>query len=145
MSELQSGKLPVWFWIIAALAVVWNIMGVGAYIADVTMSEEAMAKFSEVERNLYEARPSWLIGAYALAVFTGLLGAVTLALRKNWAIPLFGVSLAAVIVQTGYVLFGMNVIGLLGLSSAVFPALITVIAAFLLWFSMRAKGKGWLK
>lgn len=141
----QSFKLPVWFWIIAALAVVWNIMGVGAYLADVTMSEEAMAKFSEVERNLYEARPSWLIGAYAVAVFTGLLGAVTLALRKSWAIPLFGVSLVAVIVQMGYVLFGMNVIGILGLSAAAMPAVILIIAAFLLWFSMSVKGKGWLK
>lgn len=145
MSDTQSVKLPIWFWIIAALAVVWNILGVGAYLADVTMSDNAVAALPEAERNLRAATPSWITGAYAIAVFAGFLGAVSLALRKNWAIPLFGASLVAVAVQMGFIFFGMNAIGILGAGAAIFPAIIIIIAAFLVWFSLSAKGKGWLK
>ncbi|GJL92392.1 hypothetical protein [Hyphococcus sp.] len=145
MSTMSPTKLPVWFWVIAAIALLWNLIGVYAYWADVTMSEEAIAKMSAVEQELYNARPSWLTGAYAIAVFAGVLGSVALVLRRNYAMPLFGLSLAAIIIQMGYVLFGMNAIALLGASTAIFPAVITIIGVFLLWFSMQSKSKGWLQ
>ncbi len=144
MSEHEI-KLPVWFWVIAGVALVWNLMGVGAYLADVNMSDEAIAKMPEAEQALYNARPAWLFGAYAVAVFAGLAGAVALALRRRFATPIFGASLAAIIIQMGYVLFGMNAIGVLGAGAAVMPAAITVIGAFLVWFSMNAGTKGWLR
>lgn len=145
MSEMQSAKLPVWFWIVAVAAIIWTLIGVASYIMDVTMSEEAMAQMSEAERQILEARPTWLFALYAIAVFSALFGAASLALRKNWAVPLFGVSLVVVVVQMAYVLFGLNALATLGMNAAIFPAVIIVIGAFLLWFSMNAKGKGWLK
>jgi hypothetical protein len=144
MSNAQSMKLPVWFWVIAGIAVVWNLMGVYAYWMDATMTEEALSALPEAERNLRAATPAWVTGAYAIAVFCGLLGSVALAVRKNWAVPLFGVSFVAVVVQMGFVLFGMNAISILGASAAVFPVIIFLIAAFLAWFSMDAKKKGWI-
>lgn len=139
-----SMKLPIWFWVIAGVALLWNLMGVGAYIADVTMSEEAVAKLPEAQQTMRANSPAWLTGVYAIAVFAGVLGSAALLLRKAWATPIFGVSLAAIIIQMGYVLFGMNAISVLGAGAAVFPAIITAIGAFLVWFSMRSRGKGWL-
>jgi len=145
MSDMSSPALPRWFWIIVIVAVIWNLIGVYAYISDVTMSPETLAKFPPAEQELINARPTWLIGAYAIAVFAGVIGAVLLALRKKAATPAFGVSLAAVVVQMGYVLFGMGAIAKLGATAAIFPGVIFVIAAGLLWFSMRSTNKGWLK
>jgi len=145
MSANQSGKLPVWFWIIGGVALLWNLIGVYAYWADVTMSEEAIAALGETERGLRNATPGWLTGVYAIAVFAGVLGSVALVLRRNYATPLFGLSLAAIILQMGYVLFGMNALALLGATTAIFPAVITIIGAFLLWFSMQSKSKGGLR
>ncbi|SNT73439.1 hypothetical protein [Amphiplicatus metriothermophilus] len=109
------------------------------------MSEETLAKMPETQREIYETRPSWIVGLYAVAVFSAFAGAVFLALKKRWATPLFGVSLVAVVAQMGYVLFGMKVIATLGASAAIFPAVIVIIGAFLFWFSMRAKARGWLR
>lgn len=142
---MQSSKLPTWFWIVTALAVLWTLTGVASYIMDVTMNEEMLAQMPEAQRAIYETRPSWVVGLYAIAVFTALFGAAALALRKKLAVPFFGVSLAAVVVQMGYVLFGMSVIATLGATAAIFPAVIVVLGALLLWFSMQAKSKGWLR
>lgn len=36
-------KAPTWFWVIAVVALIWNLLGVAAYIMDVTMSAEDIA------------------------------------------------------------------------------------------------------
>lgn len=142
--SMQTTKLPVWFWVIAVAGLLWTLMGVASYFMDVTMSEETLAAMPQAQREIYETRPSWVVGLYAIAVFTALIGAVALVMRKRLAVPFFGVSLAAVIVQMAYVLFGMSVIATLGVTAAIFPAVIVILGAFLLWFSMQSKSKGWL-
>lgn len=144
MSESMT-KLPVWFWVVAGLALAWNLIGVAAYLGDVTMTEEAVADLPEAQQALRAATPGWLTGVYAIAVFAGVAGSIALLLRKGFATPILGVSLAAIVLQMGYVLFGMNAIGLIGANVAIFPAIITAIGAFLVWFSLSAKGKGWLR
>jgi hypothetical protein len=143
--SMQSTKLPVWFWVIAVAGLLWTLMGVASYVMDVTMSEEALAAMPQAQRDIYATRPSWVVGLYAVAVFGALIGAIALVMRKSFAVPFFGVSLAAVVVQMAYVLFGMSVIATLGVTAAIFPAVIVVIGALLLWFSMQSKSKGWLK
>ncbi len=141
----MSAKLPVWFWVIAGAALLWSIIGVVSLYMDATMSDETLAAMPQAQRDIYETRPGWVFVLYAIATIGALLGAVALLMRKRIATPLFGASLAAVIVQMGYVLFGMSVIATLGVSAAVFPGVIVVIGAFLLWFSLQAKTKGWLQ
>ncbi len=138
-------KLPTWFWVVAVAGLLWTVMGVASYFMDVMMSEETLAKMPEAQREIYEARPSWIVAVYAVAVFSALIGGVALVMRKSFAVPAFGVSLVAVIVQFGFVLFGMNVIATLGATAAIFPAVIVILGALLLWFSMQSKSKGWLR
>lgn len=144
MSNASSMKLPVWFWAVAIIALLWNLMGVYAYWADVTMTPETIAKYPPAQQEMFNERPSWLIGAYAIAVFVGLLATISLLLRKAFAVPLYAVSLAAVVIQMGYVLFVMNAIGKLGLSAAIFPSVIVILGAAELWFSRMTKAKGWI-
>ena len=135
---------PLWFKIAVGAAVLWSLAGVGAYIGDVTMSEETLAAMPEAQRALYETRPGWVVGAYAIAVFSALAGAILLVLKKKTATPLLGLSLVAVIVQMGFVLFGMGVIATLGVSAAIFPAIIITLGAAMLWLSMTGQKHGWL-
>jgi len=64
---------------------------------------EPSAQLREAQRQLYAARPQWLFAVYGVAIFSGLTGAIGLLLRKSWASMLFGLSLAAIIVQFGYI------------------------------------------
>lgn len=138
-------KPATWFWIVAALALAWNLMGVGAYIADVTMTEQALAALPEAERNLRESTPGFVTGAYAIAVFAGLGAAIALLLRRKLSIVLFAVSLAAVAVQMGYVFLVMNAAAVLGSESMTFPGIVILLGAFQLWVALAAKQSGWLR
>ena len=141
--EIHS-KIPAWFWVLAILAMLWNLVGMAAYLMDVTLSEEALAQLPAAQRNLRAATPPWVTGCYAIAVFAGALGAVALLVRKAWATPLFAVSLAAVILQMGYVFIGMNASEVLGAAAMIFPAIIIVLGIFWLWFSTLSQKRGWL-
>lgn len=142
--SMSKPSTPLWFKIAVGAAILWTLAGVFAYYSDVTMSAETLADMPEKQRALYETRPTWVVGAYAIAVFSALSGAVLLAFRKKLATPLFGLSLAAVIVQMGFVLFGMNAIATLGASAAIFPAVIVILGAAMLWLSLTGAKRGWI-
>ena len=138
-------KPPTWFWIVAALALVWMIIGVASWVADLMTDEAAIAQMSEAQQQLYRSRPQWVFIVYAVAIFAGLFGAIGLLLRKGWAVGAFAISLVAIVVQFGYTFFVMDAIGLLGAAVAVpFPLVIFLIGAALLWFSVHAKKRGWI-
>ena len=80
-----SVKPPVWFWVVSIIALVWNLMGVAAYLMDAYMSIEQLEAMSQEMRELYEGRPAWVTAAFAIAVFAGFIGSIGLLLRKKWA------------------------------------------------------------
>ena len=144
-SQSATTKPPTWFWVIAAIALVWMLIGVLSWVMDLMTDEAAIAQMSEAQQQLYRSRPSWIFGVYAVAIFSGLAGTIGLLMRKGWAVSAFAVSLIAIIVQFGYTFLVMDAIRLLGAAAAViFPLVIFAIGAALLWFSLRAKKSGWI-
>ncbi len=137
-------KPPAWFWIIAGLAVAWNAIGVFAFTADASMTAQQAAQLPPDQQALIAERPSWVLIVYAVAVFGGLLGAAALLIRRAYAVPLLALSFAAILVQFGYLVFGMNVVAKLGATAAIFPAIVVAIGAGELWFANVAKGRSWI-
>ena len=132
------------FWIIAIIAFIWNIMGVMAYLAQAYMTDEAKQLLPEAERTLYDNVPAWATAAFALAVFGGLLGSLSLLLRKKIANLLFTVSLVGIIVQMSYNFFMSNSIEVYGPGGMIMPIMILIIGIFLFMYSKNATTKGWL-
>jgi hypothetical protein len=138
-------KPSAWFRIVAILAVIWMLFGVMAWVMDLMMDEAALAQMSEPQRQLYAARPQWLFAVYAVAIFTGLAGAIGLVARKSWATALLAISLVAIVIQFGYTFLVMRAVNLLGAAAALpFPIVIFAIGAALLWLSLHAKRSGWV-
>ena len=108
MKTTTSIKPPKWFWILSAVALLWNLMGVAAYLTDAYISIEALEKMSQAERLLYESQPAWVTGAYAIAVWGGALGSIFLLLRNKWARPILYLSLFGIIAQFSYSIFFSN-------------------------------------
>ena len=141
-----STSPPKWYWIVSGLALVWMVIGVLSWTMDLLMDQAALEAMPEGQRQLYMARPQWLFVVYAIAIFSGLFGAVGLLLRKAWAKWMFVVSLVAIVVQFGYTFMVMNAIDLIGAAAAVpFPLVIFTIGACLLWMSIQAQKSGWLR
>ena len=90
--------------------------------------------------------PGWVTGAYAVAVWISLAGAVALLLRRRLARTAYIVSLIAVLVQFGWVFLATPILGLYPLAEAVtFPLVIVVLGIALVWFSNMAARRGWLR
>lgn len=143
MSE-STNKPSTGFWIISIIALIWNLMGVFAYIAQVNMSDEIIAALPEAERTLYENVPAWVTGAFAIAVFGGALGCILLLLRKKLATSVLIISLIGIIAQMIYN-FGMSKAAeVYGPGGMIMPAMVVLIGVFLVWYAKQATAKGWM-
>jgi hypothetical protein len=144
MSEVAPSSPPGWFRIVAIAGLLWNALGVVSYLMHVSMSDAQLAAMPPEERALWEAFPAWVTGAFAIAVFSGLAGALGLVMRKRWSVPLLGLSLVAILVQMGYTLLMSEMVAVMGAGSAVLPVLIIVVGGLLLWLARMASQRGWL-
>ena len=133
---------PKWFTPVAILALLWNLLGASAYLMDVTISPEAVAKMGDAEQAMYASRPVWFVAAYASAVWFGVAGSLGLLLRKRWAQPLFVLSLLGLIAQD-LVLFSRPEVRA-DTTVVLLQALVFVIALSLLLLSRKGEREGWL-
>jgi hypothetical protein len=140
MNDENAGSIHWSFWVIGAVALIWNVMGAINFI--VQMNPAMLDAYRESERAIIEGRPAWATGAFALAVFGGALGSLLLLLRKSVAFYLFIASLLGVIVTMTHTLgIGINfgpgeILGIILMPLAV--------AAFLVWYSKQAERKAWV-
>lgn len=135
---------PRWFKPVAIVALLWNLLGCFAYLSDVMVTPEDVAKMSAAQQALYASRPAWALGATALAVWGGALGCVGLIVRKRWSRPLLLVSLAGVIVQDTALFVLTAAVSQAGPAVLVLQGLVVVIAVALVFLGRRADVEGWL-
>lgn len=131
MNEQAGGGVPKAFWAIGAVALLWNLGGVGSFIGEMNSG------------GLGEMAP-WGAAAFGIAVLCGALGCVLLLLRKGLAVPVFILSLVGVIVQMFYNLVIAKSTVVYGPFEVAMTVMIPVIAAFLIWYARSAKQKGWI-
>ena len=133
-----------WFYVVAALALIWNVMGVMAYISQIMMSPEMLLKMPTAEQELFNAIPYWADVAFACAVFSGVFASLALLLKRDWAIALFFLSLLGALIQMYHAFFMSNSLEVYGLEGMIMPLMIIIIASLLLWLAFIAKKRDWL-
>ena len=144
MNDQTGSKPATWFWIVSGLALLWNFLGIGAYIDTMTMSAERLAELPEAQRLLMESTPAWANGAFAIAVNFGALGCLALLLKKAWALPVLMLSLAGVVVQFINAFFLSNSFEVFGPVGMIMPAMVFAIAVYLVVLARQAKSKNWI-
>ena len=141
----SNHKLPITFWIIAIVGLVWNAMGVFNYFIQTFISDAALASLPEEQQSLLNATPAWINIVFAIAVFGGFLGCLALLLKKAWAIPLFLISLIAIVVQMGYSTFMTDASKVYSVFMAVvMPIIVIAIGLFLWYYAKSSERKGWI-
>jgi hypothetical protein len=137
-------KPPIWFFVVAVIALLWNAAGLMAVGADLRLSAADIAALSPDQQAMYAARPGWSVVGSVLAVGAGTLGCVLLLLRKRLAAAVFALSLVGVVVQD----IGIFVVAGAGKGGDPVPfvlqGLVLVIAVGLLLLARRAQGRSWL-
>lgn len=136
---------PGWYKVVAAVALVWNLLGCLAFAADLALSPEAAAQLPEAQQALYAARPAWALVATGTAVVGGVLGCICLLVGKRWAFPVLVLSLIGILVQD----FGLFVLvdgaTLAGPVAVVMQGIVLVIGIGLVLLSRLGIARGWLR
>lgn len=133
------------FWVIAAVMLLWNVLGTMNLLWQLNADATTLASFPETHRAIIEGRPIWATAGFAIGVVLGALGCVLLLLKNSAAYYLFVVSLLGVIVTA------IHTIRIAGMTIEFTPMEIfvmivspMVVAAFLVWYAKLAKNKGWI-
>ena len=141
MNESLNSSPPGWFWVVSSIALLWNVVGVVAFIGQMTMDP---ASLPPDQMAFYETTPLWATIAFAVAVFGGTLGCIGLLLRKSWAFLMLAICLLGIVVQIGHSIFIGNGIEVFGPAGLVLPALTFTIGVALVWFARYSGDQGWL-
>ncbi len=140
MSEKTTSGVHWSFWVIAAIAVIWNGLGSVNYLVQVYA--DSLDAYREVEQAIIAGRPVWATAGFAIGVFGGTVGGLLLLTRHAIASHMFIASLVGVIVATVHTL---GVDADFGIGELIVIAFMPVIvAALFLWYAKHAEGKGWI-
>ncbi|MGV6832192.1 MAG: hypothetical protein ACWA5P_11610 [bacterium] len=137
----NTNKPSTVFWIIGIIALIWNVMGVAAYLGQAYMTDEVLAAMPQADQDYFADLPAWVTAAFAISVFAGFIGCVMLLLRKKLAALLLLISLIGVLAQNVYNFFMQDYIELTG-SRMAMPIVVIAVCIFLAWYSRDLKSKG---
>lgn len=134
--------VPKWYVVVAVIALLWNLLGCVAYLADVSAKPETM---TPQQQALRAARPAWAVAATATAVWLGAAGCIGLLVRRRWATPLLVVSLIGIAAQD----FGLFVLARQivkpGPPVFVIQGLVLAVGIALVMLARTAARRGWMK
>jgi hypothetical protein len=143
VNQKTKSAVPLWYWVIAAVALLWNLLGCAMFGMEIFAQDAMLQSMTEDQKEWARSIPAWIYFVYGLAVSTGVAGSIGLFMRKGWTIGMFAICLVAVIVQMVYTMIIGGGLQVMGPSGLVMPSLVIVIAAALLWFSLFARSRSW--
>lgn len=141
---MSNSNIPTWFKVVSIIALLWNLMGLFAFLFDLQTTPEQMEEYHPAMQDYYQNSPMWNWIAYGMAVVFGVLGSVMLVARKKLATSLYLLSLLGIVVQNFYGFLMSQVYQQMGGGAMVMPILVIVIGIYLFMLSRRATRAGWL-
>lgn len=135
-------EVPGWFRPLAGLAVLWQAFGCYMYL---TQTGADPAGLPIDQRAMWEATPSWMIAAFAVAVWVGLIGAILLLLRRRQAVAMLLISVIAVVVQFSGLLLVPALRQITPSDALAMPIIIFVVAYGIYHLATLARKRGWLR
>lgn len=130
------------FWLGAVGVLLFMAVGVAGYLATVMTPIGSMPA---EQQTLMAAMPDWQTGVYAVAVWSGLVGAVLLLMRRRWAVPVLLVSLLGAIGTFLPFAVVPAVRELATWGDAIAAAIVIGLCLASFWFARHSQQKGWLR
>ena len=141
--------LPVHFWIVSLLALLWNLFGAYDYLMS-RLHNEAYLKMMMPGANpatmfgFMDRMPLYASAGWGLGVWCGLAGTVLMLMRNRLAVTLYIVSLIGMALSFGYQLFVARDVPA-GMDSPIVPLIIAAIGVGLLLYARSLTAKGILR
>ena len=131
-----------WFMLAAIGALLFMALGCATYLMQV-LADPATLPLDQ--RAAYAAEPAWVTGAYAVAVWVGLAGAILLVMKRKQAEWALLVSLAAVIVWFAGLLLVAPLRDSMSANDFAVSIAVTALTWTIYWFARHSRQRGWLR
>jgi len=131
------------FLLIFSLALVWNLMGVVAYLGQTFMGQKTLLSLSKSEQYYFSNMPAWVTAVFATAVFSGVIGSIAMLFKKKIATLLYSISLVSLLAQQVYNFLIQDFITISGVG-LILPLSTIIIGIVLLWYSYKMSKQGML-
>ncbi len=142
MSDTKS-KTPWHLWLVGAVAVLFNSVGVFDFVMSMAQGPAYMASagMTQAQIDHYQRMPGWMTAVWAIGVFGAFAASVLILLRNRLSAPVFAVSLAAFLLSLVYTYVlsdGGKVMGQqMAVTSAVIAVLLALFLAYAWWQARR--------
>lgn len=144
MSDANT-ETPMTHWLIAGAGLIWNVFGLMIYVMTVRATPEQLAaQYNAAQIAFMESVPVWATSANAIAVTAGVLACVALLMKRAIALPLFIVSLVALLVQDLHAFVLEDVVALFGMVPVYIQGTVLVVQIGLIFYTLSAKKIGLL-
>lgn len=147
MNETSPAKVPVTYWIVAGIAMLWNAFGGYDYLMTRTRNIEYLSQMGDAKVLLdwIDTFPLWAQIGWGLGVWASVAGSVLLLLRSRHATTAFLVSLIGAVISFFYQLISEVPAALDTTANKVMPLVILVVIAALWLYAKRCAEKGLLR
>ncbi len=133
-------RTPWHLWVIGIVALLWNLFGAYDYLMTQTENAAYMSRFTAEQLEYWYGFPTWVVAAWAIAVWGGVLGAMLLLLKKRLAAPVFLVSFLAMVLTSIHNFLLSDGVAVMGGAAVAFSAVIFLFALGL-WLYARAMAR----
>jgi hypothetical protein len=111
------------------------------YLSSVGLFGDPTAGLSETEQVAASSIPGFVTGAFAIGTFAGLIGSVGLLLRKGWAQPVLLLSMVALLMLEGWIVFFSGALAVFGVAV---PIAVSAGAIILGCLATHARRQSWI-
>jgi hypothetical protein len=138
MNDMSGAKVPMQFWVVAIIGLLWNCFGAYLYMLARLDPQTALAGADPAMRDYVANQPIWANLGYGLGIWGSFFGSVAMVLRSRFAVPLFAISfVGALVSHVGQAMAGVIPIPL--------AATIMIVITALWWYSRRSQAQCLLK
>jgi hypothetical protein len=134
--------VATWFMVAAAASLLFMALGCVSYLMHVFADPSTMPLD---QRAAYAAEPAWVTGAYAVAVWVGLAGAILLFMRRRAAEWLLLVSLVATLLWLAGLVLVRDLRENMSANDLLVGIVVTALTWTVYWFARHSRLRGWLR
>ena len=138
-------KAPWHLWAVGLVTLIWNGFGAFSWYQQVTRAAGYWGNLTMQQVQYVQQQPVWVEIVFGVGVWTGVLGALMLLMRRKLAFNAFAASLIAVLVNTLYMQVLSDGRAVMGNGTLVAGIAVIVVAAASIAYAGFARKRGLIR
>ena len=137
-------RTPWHIWVVGILATLWNAGGAWNYFAMKVNLESVVSQMTPDQLAFFSSMPTWATATWAIAVWGALVGSILILFKSRASYPVLAISFAAMVLTTiqNFVLADVSMADIMPPGAAIFPGIIFVVGALLVWYAKVQRDRG---